>query len=150
MHVGRVVFVQLMEHLPWKSFGRIVSRYGGDPRVRGVSCANQFRCMALAQLTYRESLCDIEACLRAQQAKRYRLGIRGAVAGSTLAEANESRAIVKQRLEPSATLYETLQILRPTMFETTRLNQLLDFAAPATPRSHFQQPIESVRELTGQ
>ena len=68
-----------------------------------------------------------------QQAERYRLGIRGAVAGSTLAEANESRAIVKQRLEPSATLYETLQILRPTMFETTRLNQLLDFAAPATP-----------------
>lgn len=91
MHVGKLVFAQLMEHLPWKSFGRIVSRYGGDHRVRGFSCANQFRCMAFAQLTYRESLRDIEACLRAQQAKLYHLGIRGAVARSTLADANESR-----------------------------------------------------------
>jgi hypothetical protein len=80
-----------MDHLPWKSFGRIVERYGGDRRVREFSCANQFRCMAFAQLTYRESLRDIETCLRAHSAKLYHLGIRGAVARSTLADANEAR-----------------------------------------------------------
>jgi hypothetical protein len=85
------VFAQLMEHLPWKSFGRIVERYGGDRRVRHFSCANQFRCMAFAQLTYRESLRDIEACLRAQHTKLYHLGIRASVARSTLADANELR-----------------------------------------------------------
>lgn len=91
MHVGKLVFAQLMDHLPWKSFGRIVERYGGDHRVRDFSCANQFRSMAFAQLTYRESLRDIETCLRAHSAKLYHLGIRGAVARSTLADANEAR-----------------------------------------------------------
>ena len=91
MHVGKLVFAQLMDHLPWKSFGRIVERYGGDHRVRDFSCANQFRCMSFAQLTYRESLRDIETCLRAQSAKLYHLGIRGRVARSTLADANEAR-----------------------------------------------------------
>jgi hypothetical protein len=91
MHVGKLVFAQLMEHLPWKSFGRIVERYGGDRRVRHFSCANQFRCMAFAQLTYRESLRDIEACLRAQHTKLYHLGIGTSVARSTLADANELR-----------------------------------------------------------
>lgn len=91
MHVGKLVFAQLMDHLPWTSFGRIVEHYGGDHRVRHFSCANQFRCMAFAQLTYRESLRDIEACLRAQQTKLYHLGIRGHVARATLADANEAR-----------------------------------------------------------
>lgn len=91
MHVGKLVFAQLMDHLPWKTFGRIVERYGGDHRVRGFSCANQFRCMAFAQLTYRESLRDIVTCLRAHSAKLYHLGIRGSVARSTLADANEAR-----------------------------------------------------------
>jgi hypothetical protein len=91
MHIGKLVFAQLMDHLPWKSFGRIVERYGGDHRVRGFSCANQLRCMAFAQLTYRESLRDIATCLRAQSAKLYHLGIRGTVARSTLADANEAR-----------------------------------------------------------
>ena len=91
MHVGKLVFAQLMDHLPWKSFGRIVERYGGDHRVREFSCANQLRCMAFAQLTYRESLRDITTCLRAQSAKLYHLGIRGMVARSTLADANEAR-----------------------------------------------------------
>ena len=91
MHVGKLVFAQLMDHLPWKSFGRIVERYGGDHRVREFSCANQLRCMAFAQLTYRESLRDIATCLRAQSAKLYHLGIRGTVARSTLADANEAR-----------------------------------------------------------
>lgn len=91
MYAGQLVFAQLMEHLPWQTFRRIVERYGGDRRVREFSCANQFRCMAFAQLTYRESLRDIETCLRAQSAKLYHLGIRGAVARSTLADANEAR-----------------------------------------------------------
>ena len=91
MHIGKLVFAQLMDHLPWKSFGRIVERYGGDHRVREFSCANQLRCMAFAQLTYRESLRDITTCLRAQSAKPYHLGIRGMVARSTLADANEAR-----------------------------------------------------------
>jgi len=91
MHVGKLVFAQVMDHLPWKSFGRIVDRYGGDHRVREFSCANQFRCMAFAQFTYRESLRDIATCLRAQSTKLYHLGIRGTVARSTLADANEAR-----------------------------------------------------------
>jgi hypothetical protein len=91
MHVGKFVFAQLMDHLPWKAFGRIVERYGGDRRVRDFSCSNQLRCMAFAQLTYRESLRDIETCLRAHAAKLYHLGIRGSVARSTLADANEAR-----------------------------------------------------------
>jgi len=91
MHVGKLVFAQLMDHLPWKSFGRLVDRYGGDRRVRHFKCAHQFRCMAFAQLTYRESLRDIEACLRAQHSKLYHLGIIGPVARSTLADANEVR-----------------------------------------------------------
>lgn len=91
MYAGQLVFAQLMEHLPWQTFRRIVARYGGDRRVREFSCANQFRCMAFAQLTYRESLRDIETCLRAQSAKLYHLGIRGSVARSTLADANEMR-----------------------------------------------------------
>jgi len=86
-----LVFAQLMDHLPWKTFGRIVERSGGDHRVRDFSCANQFRCMAFPQLTYRESLRDITTCLRAQSAKLYHLGIRGRVARSTLADANEAR-----------------------------------------------------------
>ena len=91
MHIGKLVFAQLMDHIPWKSFSRIVERYGGDHRVRDFSCANQFRSMAFAQLTYRESLRDIATCLRAQSAKLYHLGIRGTVARSTLADANEGR-----------------------------------------------------------
>ena len=91
MHAGKLVFAQLMEHLPWKTFGRIVDRYDGDHRVREVSCAQQFRCMAFAQLTYRDSLRDTVTCLRAQSAKLYHLGLRGAVARSTLADANETR-----------------------------------------------------------
>jgi hypothetical protein len=91
MYAGQLVFAQLMEHLPWQTFRRIVERYGGDRRVREFSCANQLRCMAFAQLAYRESLRDIETCLRAQSAKLYHLGIRGTVARSTLADANEAR-----------------------------------------------------------
>jgi hypothetical protein len=91
MHAGKFVFAQLMELLPWKRFQRLVVKYGGDRYVKQFSCSNQFLCMAFAQLTYRESLRDIEACLRAHSTKLYHLGIRGRISRSTLADANESR-----------------------------------------------------------
>ena len=76
MNVGTTLFAQMLEFLPWKTFHRIVARYGGDSRVRTLTCAEQFRCMAFAQLTYRESLRDIEACLSAQAGKLYHMGVR--------------------------------------------------------------------------
>ena len=91
MHVGKTLFAQIMEYLPWSTFHRIVARYRGDHRVRRLSCAEQFRCMAFAQLTYRESLRDIETCLSAQVSKLYHMGLRQSVSRSTLADANESR-----------------------------------------------------------
>src|SRR5580700_6601627 len=91
MYVGETLFAQVMEFLPWKTFHRIVNRYGGDYRTRSLSCTEQFRVMAFAQLTYRESLRDIEVCLAAQAGKLYHMGIGAAVARSTLADANESR-----------------------------------------------------------
>jgi hypothetical protein len=91
MRVGKFVFAQLMELLPWKRFQRLVEKYGGNRYVKHFSCSNQFLCMAFAQLTYRESLRDIEACLRAHQAKLYHLGIRGGISRSNLAHANETR-----------------------------------------------------------
>ncbi len=91
MYLGKTLFAQAMDFLPWKTFYRIVNRYGGDHRTRSLSCAEQFRVMAFAQLTYRESLRDIEVCLAAQAGKLYHMGIGAAVARSTLADANESR-----------------------------------------------------------
>lgn len=91
MHVGRTLFAQVMDFLPWTTFRRIVDRYGGDRHARRLFCAEHFRCMAFAQLTYRESLRDIEACLSAQSAKLYSMGFRQPVSRSTLADANESR-----------------------------------------------------------
>lgn len=91
MYVGKTLFAQVLEFLPWTTFHRIVARYRGDHRVRTLPCTEQFRCMAFAQLTYRESLRDIEACLSAQSAKLYHMGFRQPVSRSTLADANESR-----------------------------------------------------------
>ena len=91
MHAGKTLFAQLMDFLPWTTFSRIVTRYRGNHRVRTLSCAEQFRCMAFAQLTYRESLRDIEACLTAQAAKLYHMGFCKPVSRSTLADANERR-----------------------------------------------------------
>ena len=91
MYVGKTLFAQLMDFVPWTSFRRIVARYGGDHRVRTLNCAEQFRVMAFGQLTGRESLRDVEACLSAQISKLYHMGLREAVARSTLADANELR-----------------------------------------------------------
>ena len=91
MYAGKLVFAQVMEYAPWHTFRRLVTKYHGDFNVRSFSCLDQFLCMAFAQLTYRESLRDIEACLGAQPAKLYHLGIRGNVSRSSLADANEGR-----------------------------------------------------------
>jgi Domain of unknown function (DUF4372)/Transposase DDE domain len=91
MHVGKLVFAQVMEFAPWHTFRRLVAKYRGDFNVRTFRCMDQFLCMAFAQLTYRESLRDIEACLGAQPAKLYHLGMRGNVTRSNLADANETR-----------------------------------------------------------
>jgi hypothetical protein len=91
MHSGRSVFSQLMDFLPRHEFNKCVKRYRGQYRLRTFSCFDQFLCMAFAQLTYRESLRDIETCLRAMHSKLYHAGIRGNVSRSTLADANEKR-----------------------------------------------------------
>src|SRR5436190_17989764 len=91
MHSGKLIFAQVMEFAPWHTFRRLVAKYHGDFNVRTFSCLDQFLCMAFAQLTYRESLRDVEACLRAQPSKLYHLGLRGYVSRNTLAHANESR-----------------------------------------------------------
>lgn len=90
MHVGRIVFAQLMDHLPAYEFNKCVARYRGDYKFRGFSCRDQFLCLAFAQLTYRESLRDMEACLRSVQSKLYHMGFRGKISRSTIADANEA------------------------------------------------------------
>jgi len=91
MYTGRLVFAQVMDLLPIHEFRKCVRRYQGDYKVRGFSCLDQFLCMAFAQLTYRESLRDIESCLRAMAPRLYHMGIRGRISRSTLADANETR-----------------------------------------------------------
>jgi hypothetical protein len=90
LNVGETLFSQLMDCPPWSTFTRIVARYDGDYDVRTFPCVEQYRAMAFAQLTYRESLRDIETCLAAQSAKLYHMGFRGPVRRSTLADANEA------------------------------------------------------------
>jgi len=91
MHEGTTIFAQIMDFLPKHRFRKCVDRYSGNYHSRSFSCFDQFMCMAFAQLTYRESLRDIECCLRAMHEKLYHMGIRGKVSRSTLAYANENR-----------------------------------------------------------
>ena len=90
METGRFVFAQLMDFLPRHEFDACVRRYEGDCRPRGFSCRDQYLCLAFAQLTFRESLRDIETCLRAFQSKLYHAGFRGKISRSTLADANRA------------------------------------------------------------
>jgi hypothetical protein len=89
---GKLVFSQLMDHLPIRSFQRCVEKYRGNHKVKSFKCLDQFYCMAFAQITFRSSLRDIEACLRSMQTKLYHMGIQGKVSRNTLANANEKRA----------------------------------------------------------
>ena len=91
MYTGKIIFSQIIDHLPMHTLRRCVHRYRGHYKVQSFSCRDQYLCMAFAQLTYRESLRDIETCLRAQESKLYHMGVRGKVSRSTLANANEKR-----------------------------------------------------------
>ena len=91
MYSGKTVFSQIMDFLPLHEFRKCVKRYSGNYKVKSFTCLDQFLCMAFAQLTYRESLRDIEACLRSMQNKLYHMGIRGGVSRNNLSHANESR-----------------------------------------------------------
>ena len=91
MYGGKLVFSQILDHLPWHTFQRCVQRYDGNRKVKSFQCSEQYRCMAFAQLTYRESLRDIETCLRAQPSKLYHMGLNSGVSRNTLANANQIR-----------------------------------------------------------
>jgi len=91
MYTGQTVFAQIMDYLPRKQFTACVQRYNGERKVKDFSCRDQYLCMAFAQLTWRESLRDIEACLRAQKSKLYHMGFRSTIARNTLANANKVR-----------------------------------------------------------
>jgi hypothetical protein len=91
MYSGKIIFSQIMEHLPYHQFYKCVKKYKGDYKIQSFACLDQFLCMAFAQLTYREGLRDIEVCLNAQQSKLYHMGIHGNVSKSTIAYANETR-----------------------------------------------------------
>jgi hypothetical protein len=111
MNVGKTLFAQVMEFVPWKTFGRIVDRHKGDAGVRTLTCADVFRVMAFAQLTWRESLRDIEACLAANQSKLFHMGMKAPPARSTLADALEHRdwriyhALAQRLIARAKTLY---------------------------------------------
>ena len=91
MNVGKTLFAQVMEYVPWKTFGRIIDRHGGDAGVRTLDCADLFRVMAFSQLTWRESLRDIESCLAANQTKLFHMGLSGVPARATLSDALNQR-----------------------------------------------------------
>jgi hypothetical protein len=91
MYTTKLIFAQVLEHLPQHTLRRCVARYGANQHVKCFTCQDQFRCLAFAQLTYRESLRDIEACVRAQRDKLNHMGIRATVSRSTLADATERR-----------------------------------------------------------
>jgi len=91
MNIGRIVFAQLMDFVPVYEFRQCVEHYNGNYKIKTFSCRDQFLCLAFAQMPYRESLQDIEACLRVAKAKLYHVGIRGKISRNTLAHANETR-----------------------------------------------------------
>ena len=152
MYIGKTLFAQLMDFLPWTTFNRIVTRYSGDRRVRTLTCTEQFRILAFAQLTYRESLRDIEVCLAAQSGKLYHMGLRQPVARATLADANESRdwriyADFAQRLIAQA---RALYVTEPFGVDLTNTVYALDattidLCLSVFPWAHFRQTKAAVK-----
>ncbi|MEQ1611401.1 MAG: IS4 family transposase [Hyphomicrobiaceae bacterium] len=155
MNVGKTLFAQLMDFVPWSTFGRLVVRYDGNCRVRTLTCAEQYRAMAFAQLTFRESLRDIETCLLAQSGKLYAMGFRNVVRRSTLADANETRdwrihAELAQRLIAQARrLYvdEDLGLdLKNTVYALD--STTIDLCLSVFPWAHFQRTKAAVKMHT--
>jgi transposase len=155
VNTGKTLFAQLMDFLPWSTFARIVARHGGDHRVRSLSCAEQYRAMAFAQLTYRESLRDIETCLSVQAAKLYHMGFRAPIRRSTLADANETRdwriyAELAQRLIVQArTLYANEDLgldLTNTVYALD--STTIDLCLSVFPWAHFRTTKAAVKMHT--
>ncbi len=152
MNTGRTVFSQLMEFLPWSTFDRIVGRYEGNRGVRKLPCAQHYQVMAFAQLTYRESLRDIEACLSAQAAKLYHMGFREPVHRSTLADANETRdwriyAELAQRLIAQARrLYASESLAIDLVNSVYALDSTtIDLCMSVFPWAHFRSTKSAVK-----
>src|SRR5256714_10073150 len=152
---GQDLFAQLMDFLPWTTFARIVERYGGDRYVKSLRCAEHFRVMAFAQLTYRESLRDIEACLSAQASKLYHMGFREPIRRSTLADANEARdwriyADLSQRLIAQARkLYATEDLgLDLTNTVCALDSTTIDLCLSVFPWAHFRTTKAAVKMHT--
>jgi transposase len=155
MYAGKTVFSQLMDCLPWSTFTRLVARYRGDFSVQTLPCAEQYRAMAFAQLTYRESLRDIEVCLSAQPGKLYHMGFHGPVRRSTLADANQTRdwriyAEFAQRLITQARrLYvgESLSVdLKETVYALD--STTIDLCLSLFPWAHFRSTKAAVKMHT--
>src|SRR6476660_9103044 len=152
MNTGKTLFAQLMEFLPWKTFSRMVARYGGDSRVRTLSCGEQYRAMAFAQLTYRESLRDIETCLSVQASKLYHMGFSEPVRRSTLADANEVRdwriyAEFAQRLIAQARRLYTGERLLGDLNNTVYAldSTTIDLCLSLFPWAHFRTAKAAVK-----
>ncbi len=155
MNTGKTLFAQLMEFLPWTTFARIVERYGGDHRARTLSCAEQYRAMAFAQLTYRESLRDIETCFSVQASKLYHMGFREPVRRSTLADANETRdwrihAEMAHRLIAQARRLYANEDLGLELTNTVYAldSTTIDLCLSVFPWAHFRQTKAAVKMHT--
>jgi Transposase DDE domain/Domain of unknown function (DUF4372) len=155
MNTGRTLFAQLMDFVPWKTFGRIVARYDGDSRVRTLSCGEQYRAMAFAQLTYRESLRDIETCLSIQASKLYHMGFSEPVRRSTLSDANESRdwriyAELAQRLIAQARKLYAKEDLGLELANTVYAldSTTIDLCLSVFPWAHFRTTKAAVKMHT--
>ncbi len=155
MYIGKPLFSQLMDFLPWKTFHRIVERYDGDHRVRTLTCAEQYRAMAFAQLTYRESLRDIETCLSVHASKLYHMGFHQPVRRSTLADANERRdwrihAEVAQRLIAQAQKLYAVEDLGLDLTNTVYALDAttIDLCLSVFPWAHFRTTKAAVKMHT--
>src|SRR5271163_4280529 len=155
MNAGKTLFAQLMDCLPWSTFARIVARYHGDHSVQTFPCTEQYRAMAFAQLTYRESLRDIEACLSAQPAKLWHMGFRGPVRRSTLADANQARdwriyAEFAQRLIAQARRLNVGESLLADLNNTVYAldSTTIDLCLSLFPWAHFRSTKAAVKMHT--
>ena len=125
MYTGKTVFSQLMDFLPMYEFRKCVDRYGGNYHTSNFSCMDQYLCMGFAQLTYRESLRDIEACLRSRKEKLYHLGIRGRVSRSTLCRGKRKTRLANVcRLLSNSDFSSTLPLCRWRLRRRTQRNRL--------------------------
>jgi hypothetical protein len=155
MNAGKTLFSQLMDCLPWSTFARVVTRYHGDHSVQTFPCTEQYRAMAFAQLTYRESLRDIEACLSAQPAKLWHMGFRGPVRRSTLADANQARdwriyAEFAQRLIAQARRLYVGESLSTELNNTVYAldSTTIDLCLSLFPWAHFRSTKAAVKMHT--